>query len=143
MQVTIDSNEQLDRVLRVVGSLYGVELVVAGGAARPRRASTRAARTRRAKKAAPARAAKKAAAPGTAKKATAPKAAKKAAPARRRAKKATRAVSRPRRAARPGASTLDTPSVRVWARANGHQVSDRGRLSDSIIAEYRKASAES
>ena len=32
MQVTIDSGEDLDKVLEVVGALFGVRLVVAGGA---------------------------------------------------------------------------------------------------------------
>lgn len=33
----------------------------------------------------------------------------------------------------------DLASVREWARANGHQVSDRGRISADIQAAYDKA----
>ena len=33
----------------------------------------------------------------------------------------------------------DLASVREWARANGHQVSDRGRISADIQAAYYKA----
>jgi hypothetical protein len=33
----------------------------------------------------------------------------------------------------------DLSAVRQWARKNGHQVSDRGRISASILAAYDKA----
>ena len=33
----------------------------------------------------------------------------------------------------------DLGSVRAWARENGHQVSDRGRISASIIEAYKDA----
>ncbi|ADU47173.1 histone-like nucleoid-structuring protein Lsr2 [Intrasporangium calvum] len=38
-----------------------------------------------------------------------------------------------------GAKRNDLASVREWARANGHQVSDRGRISAEIQAAYDKA----
>ena len=38
-----------------------------------------------------------------------------------------------------GAKRTDLASVREWARANGYQVSDRGRISAEIQAAYDKA----
>ena len=35
----------------------------------------------------------------------------------------------------------DLSAVRQWARKNGHQVSDRGRISAGILAAYDKAHA--
>lgn len=41
-------------------------------------------------------------------------------------------------AARRGSSTgEDLAAVRTWARANGHEVSDRGRVPNAIIEAYR------
>lgn len=40
MQLTLDSSEKLDNVLRAVGGLYGVEIAVAGKAPVARRTST-------------------------------------------------------------------------------------------------------
>lgn len=37
------------------------------------------------------------------------------------------------------ASPLDTQSIRAWARDAGHEVSDRGRISASIIEAYKDA----
>ncbi len=34
---------------------------------------------------------------------------------------------------------VDTTAVRVWARDNGHQVSDRGRIPAEIMAAYEAA----
>ena len=48
-----------------------------------------------------------------------------------------------RSAGRPGASRgtgkRDLGDVREWARANGHKVSDRGRISAEVQAAYEKA----
>lgn len=44
----------------------------------------------------------------------------------------------PRSAPRGGAKT-DLSAVREWARSNGHQVSDRGRISADVQAAYDKA----
>ncbi len=47
-----------------------------------------------------------------------------------------------RRTRRTGAAAsrrTDLGAVREWARANGHQVSDRGRISAEIQAAYDKA----
>lgn len=46
-----------------------------------------------------------------------------------------------RRTAGPstGGSRRDLSAVRAWARANGHQVSDRGRVSAAVQEAYDKA----
>jgi hypothetical protein len=40
---------------------------------------------------------------------------------------------------RSGGAKRDLADVREWARANGHKVSDRGRISAEIQAAYDKA----
>jgi len=47
--------------------------------------------------------------------------------------------ARRRGSAGGAAKRNDLASVREWARANGHQVSDRGRISAEIQAAYDKA----
>jgi hypothetical protein len=103
MQLTIDSNESLGRVLEVVGSLYGVHLSVvdAGVSAEPRATARSSAGSSRR---------------GTARK--------------------------PKRAAARTATT-DLPAVRSWGRANGYQVSDRGRVSTAVLQAYQQRSASS
>jgi hypothetical protein len=45
--------------------------------------------------------------------------------------------AKPKRGAVRGpASGVDTAAVREWARANGHEVSERGRVSKKIIEAY-------
>ena len=34
-------------------------------------------------------------------------------------------------------STVDTVAVRAWARKNGHDIKDRGRLSAELVAKYQ------
>jgi nucleoid-associated protein Lsr2 len=56
--------------------------------------------------------------------------------------KAEAGAARPRRggtAARGPASGVDTAAVREGARANGHEVSERGRVSKKIIEAYAAA----
>jgi hypothetical protein len=43
------------------------------------------------------------------------------------------------RASGSSSSTVDTNSVREWARANGYQVADRGRIKSEVIAAYQAA----
>lgn len=38
-------------------------------------------------------------------------------------------------------STLDLNAIREWARANGHAVSDRGRVAASVVEAYKAANA--
>ena len=44
-----------------------------------------------------------------------------------------------RAAATSAGPTADLGAVRAWARENGHQVSDRGRISAEVQAAYDKA----
>lgn len=59
-----------------------------------------------------------------------------------------RGPGRPKAAAKPakavrGARTApdreQTAAIREWARANGHEVSERGRLSASVLAAFEEA----
>jgi hypothetical protein len=36
-------------------------------------------------------------------------------------------------------STVDTVAVRAWARENGHDIKDRGRVPAELVAKYREA----
>jgi hypothetical protein len=46
-----------------------------------------------------------------------------------------------RQGARGGrrASAVDTAAVRVWARENGYEIKDRGRVPADIVAKYQAA----
>ena len=59
--------------------------------------------------------------------------------AARRAGRTSAPARRGRAAARPAAGKDRTTAIREWARKNGHQVSDRGRLSASVVAAYEAA----
>ncbi|HEV2639777.1 MAG TPA: Lsr2 family protein [Actinocrinis sp.] len=48
-------------------------------------------------------------------------------------------AAKPRRAARGAAAAVDPAVVREWARENGHEVSDRGRVSLNLIKAYHEA----
>jgi nucleoid-associated protein Lsr2 len=52
---------------------------------------------------------------------------------------ARRTSPRSRRAPRRGASGPTTAQVRDWARTNGYEVSDRGRISAEVRAAYESA----
>lgn len=41
--------------------------------------------------------------------------------------------------AAPAGRSHDAPTVRAWAREQGYQVSDRGRVQSEILAAYKKA----
>jgi Lsr2 len=135
MQLTIDSTEALDRVLRVVESLYGVELSVTEKAAKAKPAQAPGT----ARKASPAKKASAAKKTSPAKKATAKKAtAKKATIKKAAAKKATRSPAAKRASSRTR-GTSDAATVRNWARANGQTVRSRGRVPAEILAAYQAA----
>jgi hypothetical protein len=64
--------------------------------------------------------------------------------------KARRDASAPRRTAAGGSvaqkgrtstSKADNEAVRAWAKENGHQVSERGRISNTVIQAYEAAQA--
>jgi hypothetical protein len=109
MQVTIDSNEPLDRVLAVVGSLYGVRLAVSAEAP----AAAAAAGSRSPRRATP-----------------------KVRPARSRSTAVPARSHRSRPTATT--SPADSATVRRWAQANGHPVKDRGRVPASVVAAYHQ-----
>jgi hypothetical protein len=44
-----------------------------------------------------------------------------------------------RRRARPGQGRRRGADIREWARNRGHDISDRGRIPDSVIAAYEAA----
>jgi nucleoid-associated protein Lsr2 len=120
MQLTIDSTEPLDRVLKVVSSLYGVELAVVSTSEQPAREPS-APRTPTARRTQAQRTTKK----------SAP-----AAPARKAAAgngKPTAGNGGSRRS-----SVSDLGAVRSWARANGFQVSDRGRVSNAVLQAFKE-----
>ncbi|EWT03556.1 hypothetical protein N865_08885 [Intrasporangium oryzae NRRL B-24470] len=56
----------------------------------------------------------------------------------RRVSGSARSAAAPRRRA-GSAKRADLGAVREWARANGHTVSDRGRISAEVQAAYDKA----
>jgi hypothetical protein len=93
MQLTIDSAEPLDKVLQVVGALYGVQL------APPPATSPRSGRT----------------------------------------KASARGANPPGVRRTRGAVPADPAVVRTWARANGHEVKDRGRVPAAVLAAYAEA----
>jgi hypothetical protein len=105
VQLTIDSSESIDRVLAVIGALYGVELATTEvQAAKPPARTRPVSRT----------AARKTAAPGK--------------PSSRKA------TARPPRRTSP--AKPDAGLVRAWAKANGHELSDRGRVPAHVTAAY-------
>lgn len=50
-----------------------------------------------------------------------------------------RSTTRSAPRARSGRSSSDADVIRQWARDNGHQVSDRGRISESVRSAYAAA----
>ena len=56
---------------------------------------------------------------------------------------ARRGGSQRRTTRKPATSKMtdreDTAAIREWARQHGHQVSDRGRISGSVLEAYRQA----
>lgn len=56
-----------------------------------------------------------------------------------RKRDASGSAAKPKRAARGAAAEVDPAVVREWARENGHEVSDRGRVSLNLIKAYHEA----
>ena len=58
-------------------------------------------------------------------------------------RRADRAPAASRRSAgrtsTPSATGRDVPAIREWARKNGHAVSERGRMSATVLAAYDKS----
>ncbi|MCX2952823.1 histone-like nucleoid-structuring protein Lsr2 [Lentzea sp. NEAU-D7] len=55
------------------------------------------------------------------------------------ARRVKRAASTTRTVVAESRTKEQTRAIREWARANGHEVSDRGRISTNIIEEFEKA----
>jgi hypothetical protein len=109
VKISIDSNEPLEDVIRVVGAAYDVNLTVAaptevtkGKPAKSDRAGGRSRRPRQ----------------GT---------------------EATRKGSNGRSKSPKNRATVSNAELRSWARENGQTVSDRGRVPAAVIAAYRQA----
>ncbi|MFP5348188.1 MAG: histone-like nucleoid-structuring protein Lsr2 [Actinomycetes bacterium] len=116
MKVTIDSSDPLEQALKVLGSLYGVELSVASSNG----------------------AGEAEAPPAPAEEETA-----QASGGRRRGRKSAEGTSA-RRSARKSAgkrASLDMGAVRTWARENGYEVSDRGRVPNAVVSAYQESGA--
>jgi Lsr2 len=105
VQVTIDSAEPLDRVLAVIGALYGVELTTPELPATKPAAKARSVMAIAAEKPA----------------------------AVRTPRSRTATTRRPRQASE---TKPDPASVRAWAKANGHDVNDRGRVPAGVTDAY-------
>lgn len=45
-----------------------------------------------------------------------------------------------RRPTQSSTGTADQTAIRAWAKDNGYQISDRGRISSSVVAAYKAAS---
>ncbi len=120
MKVTIDSTEPLQDALRVIGALYNVTLALAEPAnapvTNPPTRTTRTTRTERlgaiADRGSAAQPPQQAAAPRS---------------ARRQSRRAANAAAAPK-----------ASEIRAWAKANGHQISDRGPMPAAVITEYRQ-----
>ena len=55
------------------------------------------------------------------------------------ARKVGGAARRGRGSRRSGAGAVDTARAREWARQNGYDIKDRGRIPANIVAEYEAA----
>lgn len=55
------------------------------------------------------------------------------------ARKVGRSTSKPRATVRTSAPSVDLAAVRTWARENGHDVSERGRVAATVLAAYEAA----
>jgi Lsr2 len=115
VQITIDSSEPLDKVLKVVGALYGVTLGEATeGLMDPGPPDPK------------------------------PRTAKKNIKQSRVTATDSKTTSRSTRSARRKSKTKTAPdptSVRTWAKTNGHPVRDRGPVPASVTAAYLAAGA--
>lgn len=59
--------------------------------------------------------------------------------ARRTGGRATRAA---KTQVRPGGDRAQNQAIREWARRNGHQVSERGRIPAELIAQFQQANGD-
>jgi hypothetical protein len=115
LKVTIDSNDPLPEALRVLGAMYNVTLVVDTTTSGPS-GPVPPANGKRPSRPTPKKAARKV--------------------------RASRVKREPARAARTSAANGQAPGapeLRSWARAQGYQVGNRGRVPATVLAAYREA----
>lgn len=120
MQLTIDSNDDIQQVLTVVGALLGVQLQAQGDEPAPVEDSY---------------------ADSTAVEEPAVEEAAATEPVAEPESEEPAAAPRRRRGGRKAAAAAppSTSAVRAWARENGHEVSDRGRISAAVLSAYEQA----
>ena len=121
MKLTIDSAETLEDTLRVVGALYNVTLEVS-----ERQADNTGSGDSNGQPA------------STGSNATVTRAKARTSKARTSKKRNPR---KPRQA-RPtanGHGRVSTGAVRVWARENGYEIADRGRVPATVLTAYQQA----
>jgi hypothetical protein len=116
LKLTIDSAEALEDTLRVVGALYNVTLEVSANPAGGTGSSTSSSATPLASTAT-SRAPRKA----------------------RTAQNRKRPTSRRARSTANGRGRVDTAIVRAWARDNGYEIADRGRVPATVLTAYQQA----
>jgi hypothetical protein len=117
VKLTIDSTETLEDTLRVVGALYNVTLEVSANPAGDTAASTKTSNAAPLASTATSRAPRKA----------------------RTAQKRKRPASRRARSAANARGQMDTANVRAWARENGYEIADRGRVPATVLTAYQQA----
>jgi hypothetical protein len=118
VKLTVDSSESLEDAMRVLGALYGVQLVVASvGQDVPGNE------------------------PAASKPAEKPRTARKRKPATRKTRPAPASdtLEPKQRAVSASAGSPSNAEVRSWAHESGMTVSDRGRVPASVINAYRNA----
>ena len=109
LRISIDSNESLEDVIRVVGAAYNVTLTVSTSNETDTRAPTVAVTAERG---------------GSSRAATV---------------KGARAKSSRRSRPSPQVVKVSNDVLRSWARENGYTVSDRGRIPNAVVAAHREA----
>jgi len=143
MQLTIDSNDELADVLRVVGAMYDVHVEVVDTDASAAQSPAAQEEAQGEEEAAPAAAQGEAGAgeqEEAGAEAEAPAEEETGGRRRRGGAPADRAAARGGRGARGGRSqAVDMKAVRAWAREAGYDVSDRGRLPARLVEEYQAA----
>lgn len=113
MKVTIDSSESLESAIRVLGAMYDVTLTVATEAASPVQKSR------------------------TTRKASSSSSAKRVRTAK--PKGAAASTKGPVRPSGMTAASVSASELRSWARANGYEVSNHGRLPGTLAKAYHEA----
>jgi hypothetical protein len=117
LKLTIDSAEALEDTLRVVGALYNVTLKASANPAIGTGSSTSS----------------RGATPASTATSRAPRKGL-------TAQKRKRPASRRARSAANGRGRVDTATVRAWARDNGYEIADRGRVPATVLTAYQQAS---